>query len=204
MWGCPDRAGSGENTFHPIVLLPDEYWVLNLQKPQTTWNQQYEYTVGRYDEDRRGMYTQDLFGGERTIHVGLDIGGPAQTPIFAFEDGRIHSFADNDEDGSYGPTIITEHLIEIDGEQQSIWVLHGHLSRNSLNGLVAGAPISKGDAIGKMGEEYENGGWPPHVHIQLSMVEPTEPDLQGVVSPEHRDDALKRYPDPRNILGLLY
>ena len=37
------------------------------------------------------MYTQDLFGGERTIHVGLDIGGPAQTPIFAFEDGRIHS-----------------------------------------------------------------------------------------------------------------
>ena len=81
MWGCPDRAGSGKNTFHPIVLLPDEYWVLNLQKPQTTWNQQYEYTVGRYDEDRRGMYTQDLFGGERTIHVGLDIGGPVQTPI---------------------------------------------------------------------------------------------------------------------------
>ena len=115
MWGCPDRAGSGKNTFHPIVLLPDEYWVLNLQKPQTTWNQQYEYTVGRYDEDRRGMYTQDLFGGERTIHVGLDIGGPVQTPIFAFENGRIHSFADNDEDGSYGPTIITEHSIEIDG-----------------------------------------------------------------------------------------
>ena len=107
-------------------------------------------------------------------------------------------------DGSYGPTIITEHSIEIDGKQQTIWVLHGHLSRESLNGLVAGAPISKGDAIGKMGEEYENGGWPPHVHIQLSMVEPTEPDLEGVVSPEHRDDALKRYPDPRNILGLLY
>jgi murein DD-endopeptidase MepM/ murein hydrolase activator NlpD len=190
MWGCPDRAGSGENTFHPIVLLPDEYWVLNLQKPQATWNQQYEYTVGRYDEDRRGMYTQDLFGGERTIHVGLDIGGPAQTPIFAFEDGRIHSFADNHEDGSYGPTIITEHSIEIDGEQQTIWVLYGHLSRESLNGLVAGAPISKGDAIGKMGEEDENGGWPPHVHIQLSL--------------EHRDAALKRYPDPRNILGLLY
>ena len=60
MWGCPDRAGSGKNTFHPIVLLPDEYWVLNLQKPQTTWNQQFEYTVGRYDEDRRGMYTHCL------------------------------------------------------------------------------------------------------------------------------------------------
>ena len=94
--------------------------------------------------------------------------------------------------------------IEIDGKQQTIWVLHGHLSRESLNGLAKGTPITKGDAIGKMGEEHENGGWPPHVHIQLSLVEPTEPDLQGVVSPEHRDDALKRYPDPRNILGLLY
>ena len=75
MWGSPDLAGSGENNFHPIVHLPEEYWVLNLQKPQTQWNQHYEFTIGRYDEDRKGMYTQALFGGERTIHVGLDIGG---------------------------------------------------------------------------------------------------------------------------------
>ena len=204
MWGSPDLAGSGENNFHPIVHLPEEYWVLNLQKPQTQWNQHYEFTIGRYDEDRKGMYTQALFGGERTIHVGLDIGGPAQTSIYAFEDGIIHSFTDNDVDGSYGPTIITQHELLIEGEEQTIWVLHGHLSRESLDDLVVGNRIKKGDQIGTMGDEHENGGWPPHVHIQLSLIEPEVPDLEGVVAPEQREDALKRYPDPRNILGRLY
>ncbi|MGB0475287.1 MAG: peptidoglycan DD-metalloendopeptidase family protein [Candidatus Poseidoniaceae archaeon] len=204
MWGSPDLAGSGENNFHPIVHLPEEYWVLNLQKPQTQWNQHYEFTIGRYDEDRKGMYTQALFGGERTIHVGLDIGGPAQTSIYAFEDGIIHSFTDNDVDGSYGPTIITQHELLIEGEEQTIWVLHGHLSRESLHDLVVGNRIKKGDQIGTMGDEHENGGWPPHVHIQLSLIEPEVPDLEGVVAPEQREDALKRYPDPRNILGRLY
>tara|TARA_Y100000766_G_scaffold267469_1_gene262693 strand:+ start:1155 stop:1607 length:453 start_codon:yes stop_codon:yes gene_type:complete len=150
------------------------------------------------------MYTQALFGGERTIHVGLDIGGPAQTPIYSFEDGTIHSYADNDEDGSYGPTIITQHTLVIDGVSRNLWLLLGHLSRESLTSLEIGSPIKKGEQIGAMGEEHENGGWPPHVHIQLSMDEPVVPDLEGVVSPENRDDALRRYPDPRNILGNLY
>jgi len=197
-------AGTGGNEFHPIVQLPSEYWVLNLQKPQSDWNQHFEYTIGRYDEDRKGMYTQALFGGERTIHVGLDIGGPAMTPLFAFEDGIIHSFADNDEDGSYGPTIITEHQLVIEGQSRSIWLLHGHLSRESLVGLKVGTCINKGDQIASIGEEHENGGWPPHVHLQLSFFEPSEPDLQGVVSPENREQALEMYPDPRNILGKLY
>lgn len=204
MWGCPDLAGTGENQFHPIIHLPNEYWVLNLQKPQRDWNQHFEYTIGRYDEDRKGMYTQALFGGERTIHVGLDIGGPATTPIFAFEDGSIHSFADNDEDGSYGPTIVTEHQLEINGHHRNIWLLHGHLSRESLVNLKVGARINRGDQIATIGGEHENGGWPPHVHLQLSFVEPLVPDLQGVVSPEKREEALEIYPDPRNILGNLY
>ena len=89
MWGCPDLAGTGMNIFHPIVSLPEHYWVLNLQRPQTDWANPYDVTIGRYDEDRKGMYTQELFGGERTIHVGLDIGAPAQTPIHAFQDGFL-------------------------------------------------------------------------------------------------------------------
>lgn len=204
MWGCSDLAGSGKNSFHPIVSLPDHYWVLNLQRPQIDWANPYAFTIGRYDEDRKGMYTQELFSGERTIHVGLDIGAPAQTPIHAFEDGFIHSFADNDEDGSYGPTIITEHSIQIDGQTTTLWVLHGHLSRESLNGLNAGDPIIRGQTIGAMGHENENGGWPPHVHIQLSLEEPEKADLPGVVAPENRDQALLNFPDPRNILGMVY
>ena len=204
MWGSPDLAGTGQNSFHPIVQIPDEYWVLNLQKPQREWNQQYDVTIGRYDENRQGMYTQALFGGERTIHVGLDIGAPESTPVYAFEDGTIHSFADNDTDGSYGPTIITEHRIAIQGVEQKLWVLLGHLSRSSLQSLEIGTAFRRGDLLGFIGHEGENGGWPPHVHIQLSFVEPTRPDLEGVVKPDDREEALLQYPDPRNILGRLY
>ena len=204
MWGCSDLAGTGKNLFHPIVSLPDHYWVLNLQRPQIDWENPYAFTIGRYDEDRKGMYTQELFAGERTIHVGLDIGAPAQTPVYAFEDGLIHSFADNDQDGSYGPTIITEHSIQIDDQTTTVWVLHGHLARESLEGLNVGDSIIKGQVIGAMGHEKENGGWPPHVHIQLSLTEPKKPDLPGVVTPENRDEALLNFPDPRNILGMVY
>ena len=204
MWGCSDLAGNGKNLFHPIVSLPEHYWVLNLQRPQTDWANPYAFTIGRYDENRKGMYTQELFAGERTIHVGLDIGAPAQTPVYAFEDGLIHSFADNDQDGSYGPTIITEHSIQIDNQTTTIWVLHGHLARESLEGLNVGDSIIKGQVIGAMGHEKENGGWPPHVHIQLSLTEPKKPDLPGVVTPENRDEALLNFPDPRNILGMVY
>ena len=95
----------------------------------------------------RILMTQALFGGERTIHVGLDIGAPVSTPVYAFDDGKIHSFTDNDEDGSYGPTIVTEHQILIEGVEQTIWVLHGHLSRASLE--VAGI-IAKRQTITKL------------------------------------------------------
>ena len=55
-----------------------------------------------------------------------------------------------------------------------------------------------------MGHEDENGGWPPHVHVQLSWNEPVNGDLPGVVRPENRLAALESYPDPRLICGPLY
>jgi len=55
-----------------------------------------------------------------------------------------------------------------------------------------------------MGKKHENGGWEPHVHFQLSLVEPVVPDLPGVVARADREQALIDYPDPRLVLGALY
>ncbi|GIT41297.1 MAG: hypothetical protein Ct9H300mP10_03070 [Methanobacteriota archaeon] len=55
-----------------------------------------------------------------------------------------------------------------------------------------------------MGDKHENGGWEPHLHFQLSLVEPETHDLPGVVAPEDREQALLDYPDPRLVLGPLY
>ena len=52
--------------------------------------------------------------------------------------------------------------------------------------------------------KQKNGGWPPHVHFQLSLIEPKTCDLPGVVSEENHEVALKVFPDPRHVLGNLY
>ena len=44
----------------------------------------------------------------------------------------------------------------------------------------------------------------PHLHFQLSKVEPESHDLPGVVSIEDSAIALKLYPDPRFVLGSIY
>ena len=68
-------------------------------------------------------------------------------------------------------------------------MLYGHLSTDSLDGLEPGMPVSKGQVFARMGEKSENGGWEPHVHFQISLIEPTKPDLPGVVRRSDREQA---------------
>ena len=64
--------------------------------------------------------------------------------------------------------------------------------------------VSKGQVFSRIVEKSENGGWEPHVHFQISLIEPTKPDLPGVVRRSDREQALHDFPDPRLILGPLY
>ena len=80
-----------------------------------------KFDVGRYDEDRQNMYTSSLFSEEdetgdqttqrRTVHVGLDLGCPVGTPVYAFADGVVHSAGYNPELGDYGHVVVVEHAI---------------------------------------------------------------------------------------------
>ena len=55
------------------------------------------HAAGKFNERRRGMYDTEMFrdvgnavggfSGQRDIHMGLDIGGPVDTPVLAFADG---------------------------------------------------------------------------------------------------------------------
>lgn len=202
-----------ESLFHPVVLLPDEYWVFDFTKgPNSNWQCPFDYQIGRYDEYRPNMYTTDLFSGERDLHVGLDIGAPEHTNVYAFADGVVHSLGINPEAGSYGPTIITQHELRLPksvdsmelGPLRKFWVLHGHLSTESLTMVEVGSVVKKGELIATIGNENENGGWPPHVHLQISYEEPVDNDLPGVVKLADREAALKIYPDPRLITGQIY
>lgn len=55
-----------------------------------------------------------------------------------------------------------------------------------------------------MGGVNENGGWTPHLHLQLCTEKPNECDMPGVVSQKDIATMLEVYPDPRLVLGNLY
>lgn len=199
--------------FHPVVKLPREYWVFDFTKGvKSDWQCPLDYQIGRYDEHRPGMYTSEIFSGERDLHVGLDIGAPVDTQVFCFGDGVVFSKGINPEEGSYGPTIITQHELPLPasvgsqelGDIRKFWVLHGHLSTKSLDMVEVGESVSQGQLIATIGDEDENGGWPPHIHLQISLTKPVVNDMPGVVKLSDRDEALATYLDPRLILGQIY
>ena len=185
--------------YHPVVDLPEKYTVLDLSEgvwksPNTM------YSIGKYDEFRPGLYNSEIFKGVRNLHVGIDIGGPVGTPVMSVAEGTIAFSGYNAAEGDYGHTVIVHHTIQ----EQNLWILYGHLSAASTANCIAGNPVSKGEVIAWLGDEDENGGWPPHLHFQLSLLEPHTHNLPGVVHPDDRDRALRDFPDPRLVLGPLY
>lgn len=187
--------------FHPVIKIGRKWNVLDLTKgydPQAITLD--PPSIGRYNEKRRDMYLTSLFGGTRNIHMGIDIWVPAGTPVYAFSDGKVLSFRNNDNQGDYGPTIVTEHNLE----GYSFYALFGHLTRDSLQKVHEGMALKSGQHFAEVGDSSENGGWVPHLHFQLAVVRPEIPDMPGVVSEEERDEALKGYPDPQLVLGRLY
>lgn len=186
------------SAFHPVVVMPPGAVVLDLTRlpvpdAGTPW------TIGRYDEDRV-IYTQALFAGGRTVHVGVDLGGPVGTAVHAFAPGEVLHAGINPAPGDYGGVIVTEHVVR----GAALWALHGHLAHTSLVQSPVGRRFDAGDVLGWLGDVAENGGWPPHVHFQLSRVRPATHDLPGAVMPQHREAALRLYPDPREVLGKVY
>ena len=185
--------------FSEVVILPEEYTVLDLSKGQWVPPETI-FSIGKYDELRPGMYNTEIFHGERFLHVGIDIGAPIGTPCMAFSDGEVSHFGYNPEPGDYGNVLIIKH--KLDGV--SLWALYGHLSSESIENKILGQKVVAGEVVAWFGDESENGGWEPHLHFQLSLIEPETHDMPGVVAPEDREQALKDYPDPRLVLGPLY
>lgn len=187
--------------FAPVIDLPQDYEVYDFTggyDPNRTLAS--PYGVGRYNEVRPGMYEGEQFDGIRNIHVGIDIAAPAQESVHAFFKGSIFKLGDNNLAYDYGPTIITRH----EWLGQTVYALHGHLSRSSLLSWKEGDCFQSGDVLAHVGTEQENGGWNPHLHFQLSLIKPETHDLPGAVAATDLQWALGAFPDPRLVLGPLY
>ena len=160
------------------------------------------FGVGLYNEDRTIYRRSELFAKEkepRSVHLGIDLWVPEQTPVFSPLPAIVHSINDNNNFGDYGPTIILEH--SLDGVK--FYTLYGHLSRTSLNRIKVGKKIAQGQKFAKVGNSKENGEWPTHVHFEIitDMLGKTG-DFPGVSSHSDRDYYTTICPDPNLILRL--
>jgi len=158
--------------------------------------------VGRYNEDRVLYRHSPLFdhsAEQRSIHLGIDLFVPGGTPIQSPLAGTVHSRADNQRLGDYGPTVILAH--RLDGTV--FYTLYGHLSRRSMEEIDPGLSVAPGETFAEVGEHHENGGWPPHLHFQLiADLRGHEGDFPGVTAPSERERFLELCPDPNLILGI--
>jgi len=160
------------------------------------------YGIGGYKENRTLYKRSELFAGEetRSLHLGVDIWGPAGTPVYAALGGMVHSFAFNDNFGDYGATIILLHQLET----IAFHTLYGHLSLSDIATLKEGAYINRGQVIGHFGKPAENGNWPPHLHFQIiHNLYLKEGDYPGVCKLSESEYYLKNCPDADLILNMM-
>jgi len=163
------------------------------------------YGIGGYNENRaiysRSKHFDSLLNKEpRRIHLGIDIWGKEDTPVFAPLGGMVHSFAYNDQFGDYGATIVLLH--QLDG--MPFYTLYGHLSLEDIATLKDGEYISIGQEFAHFGNTKENGNWPPHLHFQvIENMELKRGDYPGVCTITEREKYLSNCTDPDFILNMI-
>ncbi|MEO0615624.1 MAG: aminotransferase class III-fold pyridoxal phosphate-dependent enzyme [Pseudomonadota bacterium] len=161
--------------------------------------------LGRYDEPRlvygAPFYLAGTHGAtdRRTIHIAIDVFLPAGTPVHAPLAATVHTADVRDADYDYGGLVVLRHETP-DGTP--FFTLYGHLAHDSVRALSEGQSIAAGQAFAALGGADENGGWPPHVHLQLGVTDAPGADWLGVVDPDQRDDWCALFPDPAPLLGL--
>lgn len=162
-------------------------------------------SIGRYLENRQ-VYAGDAFVTDeseerRTLHLGIDVFLPAGTPILAPLEGVVADVAWRPEACDWGGVVVVKHETD---RSTPFWTLYGHLDRASTDDLTPGVVLSRGDGIGQVGERDENGGWSPHLHLQLftSRLDARETAAPGVAAESERDVWASVSPDPNLVLGL--
>ena len=197
-------------TLSPEVIVDTDRFAAYINR--TLMDHGARYGIGGYDEHRtlygRSKHFDRAPGGTpaktdnaepRRLHLGVDIWGPAGTRVMAPLDGFVHSFAFNNNDSDYGATLILTHNLE----GRSFHTLFGHLSLNSIKGLIEGGKIEKGEVIAEFGMRFENGNWPPHLHFQLiEDMQGWKGDYPGVCRFSERQQWLDNCPDPNLILQM--
>jgi 4-aminobutyrate aminotransferase-like enzyme/Ser/Thr protein kinase RdoA (MazF antagonist) len=161
--------------------------------------------IGRYGEARL-IYSEPMFragphpaDARRSVHLGVDVFLPAGTPVMAPFDGEVvHAAVEPGRQG-YGGLVVLRHRLP-DGIVFE--ALYGHLTPSSARKLTVGQTVRRGEVFAALGSADENGGWPPHLHLQMGCPDSAASTWPGIFHPDLEDAARAVFPNPAALLGL--
>jgi len=162
--------------------------------------------VGSYGEPR-AVYTAPAFrsgpgatADRRSVHIGVDVFLPAGTAVQAPFDGLVDTAEYREAPLDYGGMVVLRHETT---EGDPFWTLYGHLARASVSSLFPGQRLLAGQRFAELGAPEENGGWDPHLHLQLAMTTAgMEHDWPGVADPDDLELWRAVCPNPAALLNL--
>ena len=160
--------------------------------------------IGPWGE-KRTVYSGDMFVSRliektrRTRHLGLDLFMRAGTKLYTPTAATVVSVEIEPDPLGYGCLIALRHQPEGCPAFISLW---GHLAHEALGRLKAGDRLDAGALVGEMGAPAENGGWAPHLHLQLSIdTRLSATEILGVGEERYLDVWAELFPNANAFAG---
>lgn len=163
-------------------------------------------SLGYYNEPRL-IYTEQAFKTDqtpisrrRTVHLGIDIFAAAGQDLHAPMDAYVEAIEPCPGYLDYGAIVILRHQID---DQHVFYSLYGHLQANALDHLKVGQKLQRGSIFAQLGEPSHNGGWDPHVHVQIATsLLGIGYDWPGAADPDQLPFWQQVHPNPAAWLNL--
>jgi len=161
--------------------------------------------IGPWGEDRP-VYTTEAFvsrmaaGKRRSLHLGLDLFLDAGANVRAPLAGRVIDLYATDLPLDYGHAVLLQHD-PVEGIR--FYTLWGHLSAGTVHARHLGEVLEAGDVIGQLGRNTENGGWAPHLHLQILTYKPeSAADVIGAGEPDYKAVWAELFPNAATLAGV--
>jgi 4-aminobutyrate aminotransferase-like enzyme/Ser/Thr protein kinase RdoA (MazF antagonist) len=161
--------------------------------------------IGPWGEART-VYSGEMFVSRliedtrRTRHLGLDLFMAAGTRLYTPIAATVVSVEIEPDPLGYGCLIALRHEPEGCPAFVSLW---GHLAHEALSRLKAGDQLEAGALVGEMGAPAENGGWAPHLHLQLSVdTRLSATEILGVGEERYLNVWAELFPDANAFAGI--
>lgn len=166
------------------------------------------WSYGGWMEDRSVLRRGSYLDREKLyLHLGIDVNVNPGTMVHTTTQGVL-VYAGNDKN-SFGAGGWGNHCILYMADLRTA-LLYAHLGYVG-QGMI-GMEVAPGTPLATVGDVHENGGWRPHLHMQLVRMPPEcdrwttkrweyfSQEIDGYARLDSLHESARRYPDPTQLI----